>query len=267
MYPLGTDLQNAEASGSRDWQLRAAPKQEARFTEDVMCNKTRSGFTLIELLVVIAIIAILAAILFPIFTKAKMAAKRSACMNNMKQLSVAAQVYADHYNGNYPPNRLAHWPWGTWLVPYTVYTVAEPHIGMRGLVPYVKNQDVFCCPNNLIFGESRNWGPGTNWYAGYCYWGNYTGSEAASGATSPLTPKQVAQNTGHDPYSVLISDIVVTYDNGTSDGAKHPWNSHPMSGLPEGGNFVYNDGHAKWKWRQNMRFQDSFLKITTRFWF
>lgn len=228
-----------------------------------MYSRRRSGFTLIELLVVIAIIAILAAILFPVFTNAKASAKRSACMNNMKQLSVAAQCYADQYNGHYPPNRLAHWPWGTWLIPYGPYTEAKPHIGMRGLVPYVKSQKVFCCPNNKEFSKRGYWGEGSIWYAGYCYWGNYTGTEDVTGDTSPLTPKQVAQNTGRDPYSVLISDLVVTLD----DNSVHPWNSHPMGGLPEGGNYIYNDGHAKWKWRGQMRQADSFLKITTRFWF
>lgn len=224
----------------------------------------RRGFTLIELLVVIAIIAILAAILFPTFLSAKAAARRSSCMSNLKQLSIAAQNYASLYNGNYPPSRLAHWPWGTWIIPYGAYTVAESHIGMRGLVPYVKNDKVFCCPNNKEFARRVYWGAGSQlWYSGYCYWGNYTGTEAITGQSSPLTRKQVAQNTGHDPYSVLISDIVTTME----DGTPHPWNSHPMGGLPEGGNYVYNDGHAKWKWKTQMRKEDSFLKITTRFWF
>lgn len=231
-------------------------------------RRTRSGFTLIELLVVIAIIAILAAILFPIFTKAKASAKRTSCSNNLRQLAVAAQSYAELYNGNYPPSRLCHWPWGTWIVPYVdaasgPYTEAIPCIGMRGLVPYVKNKKVFCCPSNQEFSKPHYWGEGSLWYAGYCYWGNYTGTEAHTGATISLTHRQVAQNTGRDPYSVLMSDIVVTY----AEGQTHPWNSHPMGGQPEGGNYLYNDGHVKWKWRGQMREEDSFLKITTRFWF
>jgi len=229
--------------------------------------RRRAGFTLIELLVVIAIIAILAAILFPIFIRVQESARRSACMSNLKQLALAAQNYAESWNGNYPPARLAHWPWGTWLVPYGGYTVQEPHIGMRGLVPYVKNAKVFCCPNNREFSKPGRWGEGSIWYSGYCYWGNYTGPEPITGSSSSLTPRQVAQNTGHDPYSVLISDLVVTNEDGSPNGTVHPWNSHPMGGLPEGGNYVYNDGHARWKWRNQMNQADSFLKITTRFYF
>lgn len=66
-----------------------------------MCPKRR-GFTLIELLVVIAIIAILAAILFPVFTNAKQASARSRCLSNLKQLGFALQMYVQNSNGCYP---------------------------------------------------------------------------------------------------------------------------------------------------------------------
>lgn len=66
-----------------------------------MERKTR-GFTLIELLVVIAIIAILAAILFPVFTRAKKNAQLSTCTNNMKQWGMAVLRYTDDHNGRYP---------------------------------------------------------------------------------------------------------------------------------------------------------------------
>lgn len=64
--------------------------------------RRRSGFTLIELLVVIAIIAILAAILFPVFARAKEAAGKSACLNNLKQLGTAQLLYRDAYNDRMP---------------------------------------------------------------------------------------------------------------------------------------------------------------------
>jgi prepilin-type N-terminal cleavage/methylation domain-containing protein len=65
-------------------------------------KKTR-GFTLIELLVVIAIIAILAAILFPVFAKAREKARQTSCLSNLKQLSLAILQYTNDNNETYPP--------------------------------------------------------------------------------------------------------------------------------------------------------------------
>ena len=67
-----------------------------------MKNLTRRGFTLIELLVVIAIIAILAAILFPVFAQAREKARTTSCMNNMKQLGTGIQMYLDNWDETYP---------------------------------------------------------------------------------------------------------------------------------------------------------------------
>jgi len=63
---------------------------------------SRKGFTLIELLVVIAIIAILAAILFPVFAQARESARMSACLNNVKQIGLSVQMYAQDYDEKFP---------------------------------------------------------------------------------------------------------------------------------------------------------------------
>ena len=69
------------------------------------------AFTLIELLVVIAIIAILAAMLLPALARAKESGKRSACLNNLRQLSLAAQMYVSDNQGFYPPRSTTdRWP-------------------------------------------------------------------------------------------------------------------------------------------------------------
>ena len=90
------------------------------------------GFTLIELLVVIAIIAILAAILFPVFTRAKAAAKASACGSNARQLALAVEMYKSDYDGVYP------------LAAY-VDGAAFP-IWHDMVDPYVKNKGIWLCP-------------------------------------------------------------------------------------------------------------------------
>ena len=64
--------------------------------------RRRLGFTLIELLVVIAIIAILAAILFPVFARAREKARQTQCLSNYKQLALAVQMYIQDYDGVYP---------------------------------------------------------------------------------------------------------------------------------------------------------------------
>jgi len=89
--------------------------------------RKRFGFTLIELLVVIAIIAILAAILFPVFAKARSRAQAAACMSNMNQLGKAVMMYADDNNEHV---MYRWWEWHT------------------SLMPYVKSIDVFACPTS-----------------------------------------------------------------------------------------------------------------------
>lgn len=88
----------------------------------------RRAFTLIELLVVIAIIAILAAILFPVFAQARDKARQTACISNAKQVGLATLMYAQDYDETYPS---AHW--GIYLV----------------LVqPYAKNREIWRCPSH-----------------------------------------------------------------------------------------------------------------------
>ncbi len=96
----------------------------------------RRGFTLIELLVVIAIIAILAAILFPVFARAREKARQTACLNNVKQIALGILMYAQDYDERMPMlymNRTS--PSSTW------YGIAQM------LHPYVNNVDVHDCPS------------------------------------------------------------------------------------------------------------------------
>jgi prepilin-type N-terminal cleavage/methylation domain-containing protein/prepilin-type processing-associated H-X9-DG protein len=97
------------------------------------CSTPRRGFTLIELLVVIAIIAILAAILFPVFAQARAAARKAACVSNMKQIGLALQQYASDYDSMFPPSQL----------PSSGANVSWPTMAY----PYIKNEGIFICPD------------------------------------------------------------------------------------------------------------------------
>ena len=117
----------------------------------------KQGFTLIELLVVIAIIAILAAILFPVFAQARESARKASCLSNMKQLGLSLVMYVQDYDEAYPaygvnapyigtpdveggnPNYPAFWQW-MWVIQ-----------------PYIKNKAVLVCPSDPSKGKNYNW--------------------------------------------------------------------------------------------------------------
>ena len=75
--------------------------------------RRRVGFTLIELLVVIAIIAILAAILFPVFSQARESARKSTCLSNLKQVGLSTTMYVTDYDDTFPSATIAWWCAGT----------------------------------------------------------------------------------------------------------------------------------------------------------
>lgn len=100
---------------------------------------------MIELLVVIAIIAILAAILFPVFARAKESAKRAKCLSNLRQIGIGMELYLNDYDDRLPDRRdlkdsLGYRPWTTW-------PPSDPRAGWTAVVlePYLKSRDVTSC--------------------------------------------------------------------------------------------------------------------------
>ena len=101
----------------------------------------RRGFTLIELLVVIAIIAILAAILFPVFARAREKARQAACSSNLKQIQTAWAMYAQDYDETVVPAYIITAGWAAYYRPYELLT------------PYIKNTQIWVCPSRpVIYG-------------------------------------------------------------------------------------------------------------------
>ena len=122
----------------------------------------RRGFTLIELLVVIAIIAILAAILFPVFAQAREKARQTACVSNLKQIGNALTMYIQDYDERMPDRHLdlkgsdpaVSLP-GGWRPWAPAWPVSDPRAGWAQVVfePYLKNNEIWSCPTvKALFG-------------------------------------------------------------------------------------------------------------------
>ncbi|MBC7328559.1 DUF1559 domain-containing protein [bacterium] len=115
-------------------------------------EQRRKGFTLIELLVVIAIIAILAAILFPVFSRAREQARKSACLSNSKQIGTALVMYVQDWDETFP----------AWTPPCA--GAAPGLFWTEQLMPYLKNKDIFRCPSAPKVRQEQAW-----WNFSYCY--------------------------------------------------------------------------------------------------
>ena len=212
------------------------------------------GFTLIELLVVIAIIAILAALLLPALSKAKEHAQRTACLNNLKQINLAWQMYAGDFEdqmvvnqveiaGGVPRSTTNSWVTGNCVVD------ADPATITGGtLYPFVKNAQTYRCPMDraVITGTST---PVTRSYSLSCYlngqdvgtdqWGveplRKTGQIRNSSSTLTFLDEDISTiDDGHFLYSTNI-------DN---------WLNLPSWRHNRGDTLAFADGHVEyWKWR------------------
>lgn len=229
----------------------------------------KTGFTLIELLVVISIISILAAILFPVFARARENARRTSCLSNLKQIGLGFRMYTQDYDGRYPYGYALNYdgenrkpivdtdssrPSGRFTV--TGYPSGEAmgklKTWMDLIYPYVKSVGIFVCPSadasdrtmpsygyNQAFGSL---GSDSFWYLSDAsrYWLPVLESEVQR-------PSEVA--------------VVVDYNRRESPRAapNHMTNLTYYRPIPhlDGGNRVYVDGHAKWLPRGKIHMPDT----------
>ena len=201
----------------------------------------KRGFTLIELLVVIAIIAILAAILFPVFAKAREKARQASCLSNLKQLGLGMIMYSQDYDESFPSIA------GSGDGRNTGITAQIPEMGsfcwygspyfywqgwQWGVYPYVKNKQIYICPSS------------TYNYCGVAYGLPATCPNAAGTGLVQLFDAIQRQSSFTKP-----AETIMISEKGAGGGNHYilssPYYACRMS-HNDGGNVAFVDGHSKW---------------------
>jgi prepilin-type N-terminal cleavage/methylation domain-containing protein/prepilin-type processing-associated H-X9-DG protein len=202
------------------------------------------GFTLIELLVVIAIIAILAAILFPVFAQAREKGRQAVCLSNLKQMALGMRMYVQDYDELYPPHRLG---------PDCCYPQA--YTWKAAIAPYLKNVGVEQCPSNAFNripapGEKTWVERGEPFPRSYCM--------NSAGLNANIFSARADASIDRPSELIAICECRYGYPNvhpsdqsWSSFKYSNDWNPSPNS--PQGvlqthqgtSNFVFLDGHVK----------------------
>jgi len=238
-----------------------------------MSHRKRNAFTLIELLVVIAIIAILAAILFPVFAQVREKARATACLSNTKQIGLALQQYVQDYDEHVCMNND-----GTWFQQPAGSGNYYLNTWMSLLKPYMKADKLWTCPSAsestglyaaYDYSGSSPWtsGPLVGSLASSYVLNNYYDYDATNGAVfqSP-TPDSLASlqmpsslvfcaDGGQAPTTAWDPEQIVSQGAGIEfDSATKPTNAHAVGQYSQGaffgrhlggGKTVFFDGHAK----------------------
>jgi len=223
----------------------------AKFSHIRLCRK---GFTLIELLVVIAIISILAAILFPVFARARENARRASCMSNLKQIGLGVMMYTQDYDEKYPP---AAWnpgveqtdsamPGKRFAISTAVCASGYCVSWMDIIYPYVKSVQVFVCPSARYSPDNPSYGY-SNAISGKQIT-NYNSTLSGTLNWIPLSMSAVQRPSEIITlldYNYSASYYANPYEVGR---AARSTAINQLRVIPhlDGTNVAYADGHVKW---------------------
>lgn len=227
----------------------------------------KSGFTLIELLVVIAIIAILAAILFPVFGRARENARRTSCQSNLKQIGLGFAQYTQDYDEKFP------FPLENFAAPVTQTTPGTPgyHVAggtgdmvgfvtgngstangyyiswMDSIYPYVKSVQIFVCPSGRPY-QSDAPSYGYNSKIGNMVAPPYGNENPPAGPISLSKidrPSEIILSNDMNSSTSVYTNSQFYYGYYGKAGVNAP-DDKMYSRHFDGQNFLYTDGHVKW---------------------
>ncbi len=253
-------IRHAAKTGKRRGQLKGrAPNRP-------------TAFTLIELLVVIAIIGILASLLLPVLSRAKVKAIRAKCMSNIKQIEVAEYIYAEDNNDKLPDmtpigSAPTYWPWD----------IPDDPI-MQSMLANGCTRDVFYDPGFPQQNIDAAWLYNPH-VTGYCYaWQNSRAltptnqnrlivPTSITDPTAPGSPTYPPPNSGARPLTACATLCSSVLNPSLTRASSYQWlgitggllggtfkhqTSHLNGRMPAGGNIGMMDGHVEWRFFQNM---------------
>ncbi len=219
----------------------------------------RKGFTLIELLVVIAIIAILAAILFPVFARARENARRASCQSNLKQIGLGILQYTQDYDEKYPTYCGAS---GTTAATSSNVSSSNTFGWADSLQPYMKSTQIFQCPSetNSPGAASASGLTPDPTAAGYSdYWMNELASGQAlaafnSSASTVMNGDGISDTAQSNSVGGCTAVVAADFSVTCSDAQAATFATLPSSGSNyaaarhlTGANYGFADGHVKWQ--------------------
>lgn len=206
-------------------------------------NGARCGFTLIEILIVVAIIALLAAILFPAFSRVREGARRSSCLSNTKQIGLGAMQYAQDYD-----ERMVN--------TYTIYGPGNSNVAwwQDMLQPYMKSYQIVICPSQTpptSYNSNRPTGAPNPLLTSYA--GNNVFNDAGGNALFPpmraggIGAGRALASLEEPSTTILFTDVASTSMEIFS------WSHTDLGSASQvdkrhlqGANFAFADGHSKW---------------------